>query len=135
MRAVQRGWPLPLGALDQPRSLVSVDNLVDLIERCLVHPAAAGEVFLAADGEDWSTARLVSVIAAEMGRPCRLFSVPPGLLKRGGRLLGLGAEMDRLCDALQIDIGKNRERLQWEPPHPGADALAAAVRAFGRQTS
>ncbi|MFW5993356.1 MAG: NAD-dependent epimerase/dehydratase family protein, partial [Desulfohalobiaceae bacterium] len=46
LRLVQKGVPLPLGLVQNKRSLVAVDNLVDLILTCVEHPAAAGETFL-----------------------------------------------------------------------------------------
>jgi len=60
MRWVSRGLPLPLGAIHNQRTLVALDNLVDLIVTCLFHPAAANQVFLAGDGEDLSMTGLLS---------------------------------------------------------------------------
>ncbi|MDD2661790.1 MAG: NAD-dependent epimerase/dehydratase family protein, partial [Methylococcales bacterium] len=59
MRAVQRGWPLPLGAVHNLRSLVALDNLVDFILTCATHPNAANQTFLVSDGHDLSTTELV----------------------------------------------------------------------------
>lgn len=128
IQALARGWPLPLGAIHNQRSLVGIDNLVDLLRLCLDHPAAANEVFLVSDGEDIATPQLVRRLAAAMGRPARLLPIPPTLLMAGGRALGRGAAVQRLCGNLQIDITKARTRLGWSPPVPLDEGLHRAVR-------
>src|SRR6185436_9314596 len=88
MNAVRRGLPLPLGALDNRRSLVALDNLVGFLIAVLDHPAAANETFLVSDGEDLSTADLVVRLGRAMGRPARLIPVPAALLVAAGSALG-----------------------------------------------
>jgi len=51
---LNKGIPLPLGAVHNQRSLVGIDNLVDLIITCIAHPAAANQTFLVSDDEDLS---------------------------------------------------------------------------------
>lgn len=116
MRAVQRGWPLPLGAVHNQRSLVALDNLVDLIVTCLHHPAAANQTFLASDGQDLSTAELVRGMARAAGVPARLWPVPVWALQAAAGALGKGAAVQRLCGNLQVDITKARTLLGWMPP-------------------
>ena len=127
MRAVARGVPLPLGAIDNRRSLVGVDNLVDLIITCTTHPAAAGQTFLVSDGEDVSTAELARRLGLAMGRPARLLPVPVWALKAGGALLGRSAAVERLCGNLQVDISATCERLGWKPPVTLDEGLRRAV--------
>lgn len=116
MRAVQRGVPLPLGAVRNLRSLVGLDNLVDFIITCAHHPAAANQTFLVSDGADISTPDLVRAMARAAARPARLLSVPVGVLASLASLLGKRAAVDRLCSSLQLDISKAHELLQWTPP-------------------
>ncbi len=130
LRLVDRGLPLPLAAIDNRRSLVGVRNLCDLIGRCAVDPRAAGEVFLAGDGADVSTPDLIRRIAAALGRPARLFAVPPALLVGLGRLTGRGAAVERLRGSLQVDIAKARRVLDWTPPVTLDDELAATAAAY-----
>lgn len=119
MRWVHRGLPLPLGAVTgNRRSLVALDNLVDLLAVCAVHPKAANQVFLASDGEDVSTAGLLQLMAMAAQRPARLLPVPMALLQWGARLLGKQAVAQRLLGSLQVDIQKNRDLLGWQPPVP-----------------
>jgi nucleoside-diphosphate-sugar epimerase/GT2 family glycosyltransferase len=116
MRWVLKGVPLPLGALDNQRSLVAIDNVVDLLSVCLHHPRAANQVFLVSDGEDLTVSGLLRRTAAALGRPARLVPVPMFLLRMGGRLLGKEPVIRRLCDTLQVDIGKTQRLLGWTPP-------------------
>ena len=115
MRAVQKGWPLPLGDLRNQRSLVALDNLVDFIVTCIDHPQAANQTFLISDGEDLSTTELVHRMAQAAGVPARLMPVPVWALQAVGRMLGKGDAVQRLCGDLQIDSGKARKILGWEP--------------------
>ena len=93
-----------------------MENLVDLINMCVEHPAAANQTFLAGDGEDLSTTELLQRMALALERPSRLFSVPPCILQWIALLLGKQAMMQRLCDSLQADISKARKVLGWKPP-------------------
>jgi nucleoside-diphosphate-sugar epimerase len=132
MRWVQRGIPLPLGAIENQRSLVAVGNLADLVCTCVRHPAAAGETFLVSDGDDMSTTLLLRRIASAMQVPSRLIAVPGPLLRASFRAVGKSAVARRLCDSLQVDIQKTRDLLQWTPPVTVAGALAETARWFLR---
>ena len=115
LRLVEKGLPLPLGAVHNKRSLVALDNLVDLIVACIDHPAAANQVFLAGDGEDLSTTELLRGVAKAMDKPARLIPVPAGMLMFGATLLGKKAVAQRVLGSLQVDISKARDVLGWEP--------------------
>ncbi|MBU0587319.1 MAG: SDR family oxidoreductase [Gammaproteobacteria bacterium] len=114
--AVERGLPLPLRAIDNRRSLVALDNLVDFIITCINHPAAANQTFLVSDGEDVSTPELIRRMAHGMGRPARLIPVPVWLVHALATLLGKRDMALRLCGSLQVDIAKARKLLGWVPP-------------------
>jgi len=116
IKLVEKGFPLPIGAIHNKRSLVALDNLVDLIITCIDHPAAANQVFLAGDGEDLSTTELLQGVAKAMGKPSRLVPVPAGLLMFGASVLGKKAMAQRLLGSLQVDISKARNLLGWQPP-------------------
>ena len=132
MRAVARGWPLPLGAIDNRRSLVALDNLVDFILTCLDHPAAANQTFLVSDGEDLSTPDLLRRLGVALGRPARLLPVPAPLLIAGAALLGRRAAAERLCGNLQVDICKARSLLGWQPPISVDAGLRRTAQAMAR---
>lgn len=131
MRWLSCGAPLPLAAVTQNRrSLVALDNLVDLIVTCLNHPAAANQTFLVSDGEDLSTADLLKRMAVAMGRSARLFYVPLALLKLGATVLGRPGIYQRLCGSLQLDIAKTRQLLNWTPPISVDEGLRRAAERF-----
>ena len=116
MRWLKRGVPLPLGAIHNQRSLVALDNLVDLIVTCLTHPAAANQTFLVSDGEDVSTTELLRRMGQAMGCPARLIPVPASWLKLAAALVGKPDVTQRLCGSLQVNIEKTRRLLGWTPP-------------------
>ena len=127
MRAVQRGWLLPLGAVHNQRSLVGLDNLVDFIVTCISHPKAANQTFLVSDGQDLSTTELVRGMAQAAGVPARLLPVPVWALQMGASLLGKGDTVQRLCGNLQVDISKALSLLGWVPPVSVEEGLRRAM--------
>jgi UDP-glucose 4-epimerase len=127
MEAIRKGWPLPLGAIRNRRSLLYLGNFVDAIRLCVEHPAAAGQTFLLDDGEPVSTPELVRALARAMGRPARLLAVPVGVLEWSGALLGRRAAVARLTGSLCVDSSAIRSRLGWVPPFTMEAGLAATV--------
>jgi nucleoside-diphosphate-sugar epimerase len=127
MGAVQRGWPLPLGAVHNQRSLLALSNLVDFIITCITHSEAANQAFLVSDGQDLSTTELVRGIAQAAGVPARLLPVPVWALQAGASLLGKGDVVQRLCGNLQVDISKARDLLGWVPPVSVQEGLKLAI--------
>lgn len=123
MRWLDKGIPLPFGAIDNRRSLVSLTNLVDLVVTCITHSKAVGQVFLVSDGEDLSTTALLKGMARALGRKARLLPLPSGLLVWLAGLLGRRALALRLCGSLQVDISHTREVLGWMPPFTMESAL------------
>lgn len=131
MRWLARGVPLPLAAVTQNRrSLVALDNLVDLIMTCLNHPAAANQTFLVSDGEDFSTAGLLRRMGAALGHPARLFYMPPSMLKLGAQLVNKPGIYQRLGGSLQLDIAKTQRLLDWMPPVSVDEGLRRAAEGF-----
>ena len=114
-RVVAKGVPLPLASIDNRRSFVGIDNLINFIVTCLEHPSAANETFFVSDGEDLSTPDLIRRMARAMNRPARLFSVPPRLLSISAALLGKRDILRSLCGSLQVDISKSHDLLGWKP--------------------
>lgn len=130
VQLINKGLPLPFGAIHNQRSLVGIDNLKDLIIRCIDHPAAANQVFMAGDGQDLSTTELLQNVAAAMGKSARLFPVPMSVLQLGALVLGKRALSRRLLGSLQVDIGKARELLDWHPPYTVRQGFEQCFRRF-----
>lgn len=130
MEWLSKGVPLPFGALTNKRSLVALDNLVDLIVTCLEHPSAVNEVFLVSDGEDLSTTELLRLTAKALGKSARLIPVPAWMISTAAQLLGKPAIAQRLCGSLQVDIEKTRVLLGWRPPVSIDEALYKTTRDY-----
>ncbi len=117
MQAIDKRRLLPLGAIQNQRSLIYLGNLVDAIRLCLTHPKAAGKTVLVSDGDDVSTPELVRRIAAALRRRPFLLPVPVSWMRWAGRVLGKQAAVDRLLGSLCVDISPLREGLGWTPPY------------------
>lgn len=130
MKWLQRGIPLPFGAIDNRRSLVALDNLVDMLIACGRHPDAAQQTFLASDGEDLSTADLLRRLGLALGRPARLVRVRPSWLDTAFNMVGKRDLAQRLNGSLQVDISKARMLLGWTPPVRVTDALQRTATAY-----
>jgi nucleoside-diphosphate-sugar epimerase len=132
VRAVQRGYPLPLGAVNNMRSLVALDNLIDFILVCTMHPLASNQTFLVSDGQDMSTTQLIRGVARAAGVQARLLPVPVPLLRTAASLFGKTDAIDRLCGNLQVDIAKARSLLAWTPPISVDEGLRRVVAPEGK---
>lgn len=116
LKWAQKNLPLPLGAIHNRRSMVALDNLVDLIVTCIDHPNAANQTFLVSDNQDVSTSELLQMMTVAAGKKPRLIPVPVSWLKLLGKVTGKQAIIDRLCGNLQLDIEHTKATLSWTPP-------------------
>ena len=128
MRWLQIGVPLPLGAIPNRRSMVALDNLVDLIVTCLSHHAAANQIFLVSDCEDVSTTDLLRRMGIAAGWPVRLVPVPANWLKLVALMIGKQDVAERLCGSLQVDVEKTQRLLGWVPPLSLDEGLKKATK-------
>lgn len=127
LRLVDSGLPLPFAGITNQRSLLGIDNLCHLLTLCLIHPAAANRLFLAADNEDVSTPELIRLLAKARGVPARLFSVPALLLVLFAGLAGRKGELRRLTGDLRVDAAATRTTLGWQPPLTLTEGIRRAV--------
>ena len=130
MKLVRLGLPLPFGSVRNRRSMVALDNLVDLLIVCGTHRAAAGQVFMVSDGEDLSMPDLVRLLGSAFGRRPLLLPVPASWLAGAARLAGKSAVAERVLGSLQVDIAATRATLGWSPPVTPAHAAFECVRHF-----
>jgi nucleoside-diphosphate-sugar epimerase len=135
MTWVDRGLPLPLGAIPNRRSLVALPNLVDLILTCLTHPSAANQNFFVSDNHDLSTTDLLKIVARALGKPSRLIPIPSVWIETLATLIGKPAIAQRLCSSLQVDIQATQDQLGWTPPVSVAEAMAITAQDFQRRKS
>jgi nucleoside-diphosphate-sugar epimerase len=130
LKFVHSGLPLPLSGIKNMRSMVAVENLVDVLVICCSHPSAPGNTFFVSDGADLSTPDLLRLLARSMGRRSRLFSVPISLVSLVATLTGKSHEASRLLDSLQVDITSTKALLGWEPRISVSDAIDKTVADF-----
>ncbi|EKO3645759.1 SDR family oxidoreductase [Vibrio metschnikovii] len=131
MGLVAKGIPLPFGCIsNNKRSLVSVDNLVDLIITCIDHPKAANQVFLVSDDHDVSTSEMVREMAIALGKPTWQLPVPIWFYKLAGKLFNKSDVVDRLIGSLQVDISHTKETLDWAPPQTIQEGFKKTAEAF-----
>jgi UDP-glucose 4-epimerase len=134
LKLAKSGVPLPFGSIHNTRSMVYLDNLVDLIITCIDHQNAPGKVFLASDGDDVSLSRLIRLIRGAMGRPALLLPVPVILFKLIGKLTGKAAVINRLVGDLQVDSSDARLCLDWQSPYSVEYGIKATVDDFMQRT-
>ena len=115
LAGVASRWPLPLGGIDDLRSMIFVDNLADAIATTVAHPAALDRTFLVSDDHDVSVSELLRRLAVAIGGRSRLFRAPSGLLRQAGLLLGRDADLDRLFGTLRINCNLIQSTLDWRP--------------------
>lgn len=125
--ALERGFPLPFGALHNRRSLLYVENLVDAIRVCLEHEAAPGHIFELSDGEPISTTELVRCLAKASGQRVLLFSLPTVALHLACHLSRKLTTIGALMGDLVTDDRAIRERLGWRPPFTLDEGLYETV--------
>lgn len=130
MRWLNRGVPLPLGRTNNKRSLVALENLVDFLYCCALHPGAANQTFMVSDGEDLSTAELLKRMAAALGKRANLIPLPQSILYLLGSIVGKKQVVSRLLGSLQVDSSAAREVLGWQPVISVDRALEKVAKAY-----
>ena len=116
--------PLPLGLVNSNlRSMVSLDNLINLIDLCVRHPKAANQTFLVSDNSDVSTCSLLRLLGSSIGKPAILINFPRASLILVSKLFGMEARAQRILGTLQVDISHTCIELGWEPPYTVEDSL------------
>lgn len=133
MQLARIGLPLPLGAIHNRRSMVALDNLVDLLILCCRHPAAPGQTFMVSDDQDVSIGELLRMLAGAMGKRTWLMPVPAGLIQRSAALLGKKAVANRLLGSLQVDIAHTKATLGWKPVLNLQESINKTVAHFLKQ--
>lgn len=128
MRLAGRNLPLPLASVRNKRSMVALDNLVDLIVTCVSHPTAGNQTFMVSDDSDVSTPELLSAMTRAYGKTPRLLPCPPSLLSLGASALGKRAVAERLLGSLQVDIEHTKQVLGWTPRVKLEDVLKEMAR-------
>jgi nucleoside-diphosphate-sugar epimerase len=130
LRLADSGWPLPFASIDNRRSFVHVDDLACALLLCATAPGAANATFITAHPEPFSTARLLALLRAGLGRPARLFPMPASVLEAAAAALGQGARMARLTRSLEVDASAAERELGWRAEVSLESAVREMVSAY-----
>lgn len=123
VKAIKLGVPLPLGGIENSRSMVGLGNLVSLIEAIIYFEKPLSGVFLASDGEDLSTSEFINELGMAMNKPARMFSIPNALGQKALAIAGKTSIVNKLYGNLQVDITHTRNALGWTPPNSVREEL------------
>jgi nucleoside-diphosphate-sugar epimerase len=126
--AVQKGVPLPIASVRNSRSMIGINNLIDLVIATCTNPHAANQIFLASDGNDISTPALVRLIAQSVNRPSRIFPFPVFVLRLLAAAVGKSSFIDKLTGSLSVDISHTTNTLNWKPPFSTESEVAKAIQ-------
>lgn len=122
---------LPFGSLHSPRTLISIDNLIDALLVAAYHPSVSRRAFVVADSEDTDVAGILDAFLVGLGRGTwRLIPVPPSLVGLILTLLGLNTLWRKLSAELRVDSSSFRRVTGWDPavrPHDGLRLAAASA--------
>lgn len=131
MKLSSYGLPLPLGGItNNLRSMVFIENLVDLIITCIEHPNAVNKVFLVSDDEDISTTGMLKLFSQSFGKSDFMVPIPASWFEFLGKATGKSAVIGRLCGSLQVDITDTKNSLNWKPPVSINDGFLKTVYYF-----
>lgn len=141
-RIIDRGWPVPVGTMDNSRSMLFVGNAVAAILRIIrrvteetsagAHP---GPLFVA-DGPGQSTAMLVRDIATALQTSPRTLRLPEQPMRTIARFSGpvtrgrLSAVLDRLFGSLEVDHREFEREYNFRPPYTREQGLEITARWF-----
>lgn len=95
---VKKGFPWPLGAYENKRSFLSIDNLLFVIKQLIENEIPSG-VYNVADDEALSTNELIGLIAASQHKKARIVKISTkliGLVAKIGNVLHLPLNEERL---------------------------------------
>ena len=121
----ERRW-LPVGAIDNRRSLLGIDNLLDALDAAIGAPSALRGVHFVADAASVSTPDLVRAVAHALGVAPRIAAVPVPLLRMAALLSGRRDAIARLAGSLEADTTSLAIATGWTPRPLSIDAAAVA---------
>lgn len=113
LQLASKKYPLPLGNINNARTMVFVDNLIELINTVALKRAAG--VFIAGDLQPISTSSLIRYMRNSLKNNSRLISIP-GFL---GKLIKIikPALYLRLFGSFVVDNTSTNQQLEFTPPY------------------
>jgi nucleoside-diphosphate-sugar epimerase len=123
LQLAEKNYPLPFAGIDNKRSMVFVDNLVELINHLMLKNANG--TFMAGDMRAVSTAKLVTMMRELMNKPANLIKLPAFPRKILQHITP--ALYQRLFGSLEINTGHTNEVLGFVPPYSTEFGLKTMV--------
>jgi nucleoside-diphosphate-sugar epimerase len=126
LQLAEKKIPLPFGNTGNARSMVFVDNLIELINH-IIDQQAAG-IFVAGDRQALATNELIQLMRNELGNKSGLVSIPfilRSLIKKMKPALYI-----RLFGSFVVDNTATNARLRYTPPVSSAQGIAIMVDWF-----
>lgn len=131
---VNKGLPLPFGSIQNKRSLVYIENLIDLIIKSINHPAAKNQIFLVSDDQDISIKDLSKKISSALGSSGIIFPMPAQILSIIFGLVGKKELANRLIDSFRVDMTKTKQLLNWAPPFTLDQGIMKTIKSYLSRT-
>lgn len=114
---VSKGIPWPLGAFENRRSFLSVENLCFVIKELLIQETIPSGVYNVADDQSLSTNELIQLMAQSQNKAARIFNISKGgistIAKMGDFLrLPLNSErLQKLTESFEVSNSKIRKAI------------------------
>lgn len=135
IKLAQTKMPLPFGSINNRRSFIYIDNLIDFISYCIESENAANQIFLISDDSDLSLKELIKLLRLELNKPPLLIPVPIFIFKIMGKVTGKTAVVNRLTGNLQINMNKAKSVLSWKPPFSTKQGLAKTIQSYNHKNN
>lgn len=130
LRVADTPLPLPLGAIANARSLISIHNLAAaLIAALNVERPVVARLPLA-DPQPISTTELIRQLRHLLNRPTRLVPIPRSWLYAVARPFGMAERVSKLTENLVISNLDAEAALGWRPKQSTEEGLAAMVESY-----
>ena len=136
-KVVKSGIPYPLGAFNNSRSFLSIDNLLFIIEQILRKPSVQGGVYNLADDKPLSTSEVIKIIGEASNRKAKIWNISPKVISLLAKIgdktyFPLNSErLKKLTESYIVSNSKIKQALDiQEFPVSSRDGLLQTIKGF-----
>ena len=133
---VAKGLPWPLGAFENQRSFLSIENFCFVIKELLDNATISSGVYQVADDQSLSTNELIQLLGSSLDKTTRIWKIPSywvkGISKMGDYLsLPLNSErLQKLTENYVVSNEKIKKVISKELPMSTKEGLIRTFRSF-----